>query len=281
MTRWPLLVLLAACGGSRQPRVPQTSDRATAPPREGIVLLDTAPADALVLDVRAIRWACTVTHAHGVATSELRVPVGRAITLHVWTPEWPQDASGMEVALVGTTIVKSVVRDKPVDITFRVDRPGTYAWRCPTILPPPIKSEPGADLSDEVKQQLRDNQNPIKRFEVMPAADYDAFIAASDPDKPENALALGRKLYAKKGCNACHSVDGAARVGPTWKGIWGTTVVGNDGTTRVVDDGYVESSLVTPQAFVVKGFPTVMPSFEGQIKPREIAALTAYIRSLQ
>jgi cytochrome c oxidase subunit 2 len=93
-------------------------------------------------------------------------------------------------------------------------------------------------------------------------------------------VALGRKLYNDKSCNACHTVDGTPRVGPTWASIWGTRVQGQDGSTRTVDDAFVRESIVTPQAFVAAGFKPVMPSFEGQLKPRELDSLVAYIRSL-
>ena len=32
---------------------------------------------------------------------------------------------------------------------------------------------------------------------------------------------MGRKLYAKKGCAQCHSIDGSAGTGPSFKGIYG------------------------------------------------------------
>jgi cytochrome c oxidase subunit 2 len=40
-----------------------------------------------------------------------------------------------------------------------------------------------------------------------------------DPNVPAHALELGKKLYEKKGCTSCHTIDGSAHVGPTWKGI--------------------------------------------------------------
>lgn len=170
-----------------------------------------------------------------------------------------------------------MVRDKPVDIAFRIDHAGTYEWKCPTITPPPIQHA----SDDVVSQEALDQQNPLKRLYAIPAAEYDAFLEANDPNVPAHALDLGKKLYEKKGCIACHTIDGTARVGPTWKGIWGTSVTSPDGTTRVVDEKFVEESVLTPQAFLLQGYPPAMPSFEGQLKPSEIAALITFIKSLE
>lgn len=67
----------------------------------------------------------------------------------------------------------------------------------------------------------------------------------------------------------------------SWRGIWGTTVTASDGTTRTVDERFVEESLLAPTAFLLQGYPPSMPSFDGQLQPREIAALTAFIKSLK
>ena len=31
---------------------------------------------------------------------------------------------------------------------------------------------------------------------------------------------IGKQLYSDKGCVACHGIDGAAGVGPSWKGLY-------------------------------------------------------------
>lgn len=64
-------------------------------------------------------------------------------------------------------------------------------------------------------------------------------------------------------------------------GAGGTTVTASDGTTRTVDERFVEESLLAPTAFLLQGYPPSMPSFDGQLQPREIAALTAFIKSLK
>jgi cytochrome c oxidase subunit 2 len=92
---------------------------------------------------------------------------------------------------------------------------------------------------------------------------------------------LGKVLYEKKGCNACHTVDGSARVGPSWKGTFGKPVALADGSTVPMDENYIRESIDFPQAKSRPGFPPSMPSFQGQLKEVEMAGLIAYIKSLK
>jgi len=257
-------MVLIGCGGDKAAPREALSNKAT------IVVLDRAPADAVELNVRVVRWSCAVSHPREVSTPDLVIPAGRPIKLVAATPEQGSDV-GMEVALVGTRVAKPVRFDHPVEIAFRVDEPGTYQWRCPTIVPPK-----GGDNMDPAQY------DPVKSFRVIPAAEYDAFLAANDPNDPANQLTLGRQVYERKGCVSCHSLDGSARVGPSWAGIWGTTVTLADGSSRVVDEAYVRQSVETPSAFGRPGFPIgTMPSFQGQLRERELKAVTAFIASLK
>lgn len=88
----------------------------------------------------------------------------------------------------------------------------------------------------------------------------------------------GRALADAKGCVACHTIDGSARVGPTWKGLYGKHESMADGSTALVDEAYLRSFIRDPQARHVKGFPPVMPKVD--LSEEELAALVAYIQSL-
>lgn len=91
-------------------------------------------------------------------------------------------------------------------------------------------------------------------------------------------VAQGQALAQSKGCVACHTIDGSARVGPTWKGLFGKTQTLADGTTVQADEIYLRRSIVEPQAQVVKGFPPIMPA--AGLGDDDVAALVAYIQSL-
>jgi len=102
--------------------------------------------------------------------------------------------------------------------------------------------------------------------------------AATPATGAGNQVAQGQALAQSRGCVACHTVDGSARVGPTWKGLYGTTRPLADGSTVLADEGYLRRSIVEPQAQVAKGFPPIMPP--ANLGNEEVTALLAYIQSL-
>jgi cytochrome c oxidase subunit 2 len=96
---------------------------------------------------------------------------------------------------------------------------------------------------------------------------------------PDGSLVdLGKQVFAKKGCAACHSLDGSRRIGPSVKGLWKRESVLTGGGTVRADEDYVRESLVKPGAKVVAGFPNVMPPI--MLEERELKALLAYLQTL-
>jgi cytochrome c oxidase subunit 2 len=87
----------------------------------------------------------------------------------------------------------------------------------------------------------------------------------------------GKQLAQNRGCVACHSADGSASVGPTWKDLYGKTEKLASGNTVVVDETYLKESILSPNAKIVQGFPAVMPP--SNFNDQELAALIAYIKS--
>lgn len=95
----------------------------------------------------------------------------------------------------------------------------------------------------------------------------------------EEAGKQGRLLAQSRGCAACHSVDGNAGVGPTWKGLFGKTEAMNDGAAVRVDEAYLRESITSPAARIVKGYQPIMPS--QQLSPTEVAQLVDYIKTIK
>jgi len=93
------------------------------------------------------------------------------------------------------------------------------------------------------------------------------------------SLDAGHNLADAKGCLACHSVDGNAGVGPSFKGLWGQSSQLADGSVRMVDAGFVKAMIQHPEATPVKGFDPVMPAVP--MTDDEIEQLTNYIHELQ
>jgi cytochrome c oxidase subunit II len=261
-----LLATIAASACSSPP-APTPAPAPPAPPTDGpgLVVLERAPSDALVLQVRVIRWRCVVTDAQGVEDDVLHVPIGRAIRLVLANRDSFAD---LDVAIVGTPARAHLSRAVgTAELAFRIERPGSYAWQCPTE--PAPKSPP---------------ESATHAIEALAPDAYAAYQAAHreavQPTTRDGRIALAKKLVDLKGCTACHTVDGSPRVGPSLFGLWGTTVALADGRTRVVDAGYVETSLKTPTALHRPDYPPSMPSYDGQLKPWEIDAIVIYIESL-
>ena len=64
-------------------------------------------------------------------------------------------------------------------------------------------------------------------------------------------------------------------------GLIGSTRTLKDGTEITADAGYVRESILHPTAKVLAGYDPVMPTFAGQIDEDGVAALLAYITSLE
>ena len=95
------------------------------------------------------------------------------------------------------------------------------------------------------------------------------------------AKVVGLKLVRANGCFACHSIDGSRGTGPSWKDVFGAPVRFNDGTSiNDADENYVRESILYPQAKIVETFGPAMPSYLGKLSDRDIASITAYIKSL-
>jgi mono/diheme cytochrome c family protein len=97
-------------------------------------------------------------------------------------------------------------------------------------------------------------------------------------------VARGKGLYAADGCSACHSLTGSSGVGPSFKGLAGSTVTLTSGKTVTADDAYLERSIADADAEVVKGYRAgVMSAAIGSsdltAKPDDIRALVAFIKS--
>ncbi|HEU5431372.1 MAG TPA: cytochrome c [Thermomicrobiales bacterium] len=90
----------------------------------------------------------------------------------------------------------------------------------------------------------------------------------------------GRAL-AQGQCLVCHTTDGRPLVGPTWKGLAGSTVELQDGTKVVADDAYLHRSIVDPMKQLVKGYPPAMAPFGKILTEQQIQDLIAYIKSLK
>ena len=108
--------------------------------------------------------------------------------------------------------------------------------------------------------------------------------AATRTAAASGAAAQGKALYASKGCQGCHSIDGSKRTGPTWKGLAGSTVKLTGGKSVKANRAYLLSSIEVPDKQIVAGYqPGVMSGSipKGSISAADAVKLVAYINSLR
>ena len=232
----------------------------------------TPPQKAVEIDVLAKRWTWQFTHVNGVMDSDLHVPVNTPVRLVMTST----DVLHSFYAPV-MRVKQDIVPRRYTYAWFLATKPGTYRLTCAEY----------CGTSHAQMSCLRTDKSTgacLRRAVVVvhEPGKYEQYLADKEAEAgnlpPEQ---LGAKLYEKKGCNACHTIDGTARVGPSFFHDFGTTVSLSDGSKVEMDENYIRESLMSPQAKSRPGYPPSMPSFEGQLKELEIKGLVAFIKSLK
>ena len=214
--------------------------------------------DAMVVKVTGIQWDWKFEYPeYGITTTEMYLPVDKAVLLNMestdvihsfWVPEFR-----VKQDLVPGRVTK--LRITPTLI-------GDYKVRC-------------AELCGTSHYKME------KAVKVVDTTEFSAWVAerqaeAAALDTPE---ARGQALVAANGCAACHSINGAAGLAPTWLNLSGSTVELEDGSTVTADDAFLTESIKDPKAKVVKGFQPTMPVYP--FTDEEIANIIAYIKTLK
>lgn len=92
------------------------------------------------------------------------------------------------------------------------------------------------------------------------------------------AAARGKETSISNGCASCHGTDGRGGVGPSWRGLAGSEVELDDGSTVVADDDYLLRSILDPAAEIVPGYSVRMP--QNSLSEDDALDIVAYIREL-
>lgn len=232
---------------------------------KGYVNLIEVPANAYEVNVVARKWTWEFRHRNGATEANvLKVPRGQPVKLTIQS-----DDVLHSVFIPAFRIKQDAVPNRTTYAWFQADRAGTYQLFCTEYCGTQHSSMTAMVLVLEPEE-----------FERQIAAD-----AAWIDQVPEAQLHIaGFRLFAR--CASCHSLDGRRLTGPSfWEthDKWGTSQALESGTgtvNRVVDENYIRDSILVPQQDIVPTYPRSMPSFQGQLKARELDALIAFIRRL-
>ena len=217
--------------------------------------------NAMVVQVTGFQWGWRFEYPEfGITSTELHLPVNKQVLLRMtstdvlhsfWVPEFRVKQDLVPGRTTELRITPTIVGDG-------------YKVRCSEI----------CGTSHAYME------NPVI---ITERVDFDAWVAeqkvlaAAAGQTPEGR---GQTLVAANGCAACHSINGAAGIGPTWFQLAGSQVPLSDGTTVVADDAFLAESILMPQAKIVAGFENQqMPVYN--FTEEQIADIIAYIKTLR
>ena len=228
----------------------------------------TTPKNAVEINVTAKQWIWSFDYSNGKKTlNELYVPVTQPISLVM------QSDDVLHSFFVPAFRVKQdVMGNRYTYINFTATKEGVYDLYCTEYC-----GTAHSDMLGKVHVLSK------AKFASWEDGSADKALKASAANIPP--AELGKQLYSNKGCVACHSIDGADGVGPTWKGLFGKEREFTDGTKLIADENYIKNSILypvnPPQGKIVKGYGPVMPSYKGLLDDSEITAIIEYIKTLK
>ena len=104
---------------------------------------------------------------------------------------------------------------------------------------------------------------------------------ASNDFRPGSSEYKGQDIFNRMACNACHSIDGSLKLGPTIKNQYGKEILHTDGSVVIIDDQYIRESLIDPLKHIAEGFTPIMPSYKPVLSDEDVENLIAYIKFLK
>jgi cytochrome c oxidase subunit 2 len=220
--------------------------------------MNIPPENALQIKVTAQKWFWGFSYPQGATTTnEIVVPVNKPVNLLMSS----QDVIH-SFYVPGFRVKMDVIPNRYSTLWFQPTEQGEFDLFC-------------------TEYCGKGHSEMIGKVRVVSDQEYQSWL---DSNTGENDLPpdeWGAQLYKSKACFTCHSIDGTPNVGPTFKGVFGSTAELTDGSTVTVDENYIRQSILEPQSQIVAGFQPVMPTFQGQLKEAEIDALIAYLKTLK
>jgi cytochrome c oxidase subunit 2 len=201
------------------------------------------------------QWMWKLQYASGRRTiNELTVPLGRAMELVMSS----QDVIH-SFFVPAFRVKQDVLPFRYTRIWFKAQKLGTYHLFC-------------------TEYCGNDHSRMTGKVRVVPPQEFARWLSEGSA-RGAVASDEGRALFERHACNSCH--DPTRRVGPNLERVFGRSVTLNDGTTVLADEDYLRRSILEPQAQVVGGYGSIMPSYAGRISEEELRTLIEYLEQLQ
>jgi cytochrome c oxidase subunit 2 len=247
----------------------------------GFVDLTTPPKNSFDVNVTAFKWGWTFKYPNGAQSDNLVVPAGRPVRLVMRSND-----------VLHSCFIPA----------FRVKRdlvPGRFStlW-FQSDVPTGLDESKGYHLfCTEYCGTGHSNMN--RKVLVLEQPEFDGWLtkqAAWLDEIPDEELYFkaGPKLYAR--CQQCHSLDGTAGLGPSWKGLWERVSASTGGSAftdgksyadligpgkeYATPEDYIRDSIYNPGKHLVAPYGNVMPTFKGQLNDRGVEAVIGMMRHL-
>lgn len=243
---------------------------------KGFIQMQQPPTGSYEVYVTAQKWFWTFQHRNGAQDTVLDVPAGRPVKLIM------QSTDVLHSLYIPAFRVKQdVVPGRVRTLWFEVPEDGGDAVR-----------EFDLFCAEYCGQQ---HSTMITRVNVVPPDQWDGYITekanlVKNLTEEQLPCYAAVRLYPR--CSSCHSLDGSTLTGPSFQGLWERTEAGETvfqggetladimgpGKTYEGPEDYIRQSIVNPQQHVRMNFTGAMPTFQGQLKEREIQALIMFLR---
>ncbi|MBT6121323.1 cytochrome c oxidase subunit II [bacterium] len=217
------------------------------------------PVDAMEIRVTGQKWFWEFETANNglKTTGEFAVPVNTPVKLVMTSKDVIHS-----LFVPNFRIKRDVVPNRYTRLWFEAEKTGSYKLFC-------------AEYCGDAHSKM------LATVHVLSEEDYDIWVDENLSSDSIPLEVVGKKVFDLK-CSVCHSVDGAKKIGPTWKGLFGSNRTFEDGTSLVADEDYIKESINDPGAKIVSGYKEIpMSSFLGSVSDREIEGLIEYIKTLK
>lgn len=215
----------------------------------------TPPTNSMNIYVIGKQWMWKAEHPGGQhEINALHIPIGRPVQLTMISQDVFHSFS-----IPDFRVKREVIPGRYSTVWFQATTPGVYHLFCTQYC---------GTL----------HAGMIGEITAMTPDDYQKWTETSTSGM--SLAQNGERLFASMGCNACHSGAANAR-GPNLAGVYGTRLQLADGSSQLVNEGYLRDAILNPSAHVTAGYAPIMPTYQGQISEDGLIDLVEYIRSLQ
>lgn len=242
---------------------------------QGFLDLNTPPKHAMEIGVVGQKWNWSFNYPgsateDAVTSAELHVPVGKPVRLMMRS-----DDVLHSFYIPAFRIKNDVIPMRYTKLWFEATEPGTYRVYCAEYC-----GQAHSDMKTKVVVHETGGYEKWLKEQRKSCADKAKELAWSDEQLNECRMNTATNIYKVRGCANCHSIDGAAGTGPTFKGMWDQAREFADGSAGKVDANYIRESIVNPMAKVRAGFNPVMPTYQGKLTDEQIDSIINWMKTL-